>query len=498
MSSRDIISRSREESDIFALKCMNFCFFFSIIDFFVLEINKKWKADAGDWLILLSGIAALIPIFYYKYSKEKKNLLTVLLISSELISVGLYISSWVYAAPSLIFPFIIGALYYDSKILKKILIIKIPSIISMSILLYLLYNEVFIIDDVIFTKKLALSSAEYYLIQLIAIGYTFIIIAQKTNSLLNNALDQSENNELLLNKIMSNAENINNNINDLYASINQSRDSLINISSMASTISSKSEDMAVKAKESHEYINEIKIHIEKTMDNSNTISSLTNSMSDITKKNQNNIDCIVDNVNKINISNNQTIKHFEYITRNNESINDAIKIINDVSEQTNLLALNASIEAARAGEAGKGFAVVATEIRKLADQSNSYTRNITDILNKIKAGTIQSLEAINSTQTNIGHTLELLQNTKGDFSKMCDCQNSVIEQIMQSEKLIHELENYIQNIESVLGETLTEFKATSTDISDISNVFEELKKSFQIIANFAKDIQASSNDLIES
>ncbi|GEM_PF-496971 len=498
MSSKDIIARNRTESDIFALKCMKFCSVFSIIDFFIVELNKKWNADAGDWLILLSGIAALIPIFYYKKSKDKQKFLPILFISSELISIGLYISSWVYAAPALVFPFIIGALYYDAKILKKLMIVKIPITIAMTIFLYYLYKGDFILDDVIFTKNLAISSAEYYLIQIIAIGFTFIHIAQKTNSVLKSALEQSESNELLLNKVMENAENINKNINDLYASIYQSRDSVINISKTASTISSKSEAMAIKAEESQKYINEIKMQIEKTMENSNKISSLTNSMSDITKKNQSNIDCIVDNVNKINASNIETIKHFEYISSNNELIGDALKIINDVSEQTNLLALNASIEAARAGEAGKGFAVVATEIRKLADQSNSSTNHITNILKNMKTGTIQSLEAINSTQTNICDTLELLENSKEDFSKMFSCQNSVIDQIMQSEKLIHILEEYIQNIKHVLGETLSEFKATSSDISDISGVLEDLNKSFQVISNFAKDVQDSSNSLIES
>lgn len=498
MSSKDIIESSRNESDLFALKCMKFCSIFSIIDFFILELNKKWKADAGDWLILLSGLAALIPIFYYKYSKDRQKFLTILLISSELISIGLYISSWVYAAPALIFPFIIGTLYYDSKLLKKLMYIKIPSLIAMTAFLYFLYKGVFILDDVIFTKKLALGSAEYYLIQLIALGYTFITIAKKTNSVLNSALEQSENNELLLNKVMTNAENINKNINDLYSSIYESRESVINISKTVSSISASSDAMAAKAEESHDYINDINVHIEKTMENSNIITNLTKSMSDITKKNQNNIECIADNVDKINTSNQQTIKHFEYISKNNELISDALKIINNVSEQTNLLALNASIEAARAGEAGKGFAVVATEIRKLADQSNSSTNNITDILNKMKTGTMQSLEAINSTQTNICDTIELLENTKEDFSKMFSCQNSVIDEIMKSEKLIHNLEDYIQNIKSVLGETLSEFKTTSSDISNISDVLEELNRSFQVISNFAKDVQESSNRLIES
>jgi methyl-accepting chemotaxis protein len=53
----------------------------------------------------------------------------------------------------------------------------------------------------------------------------------------------------------------------------------------------------------------------------------------------------------------------------NKSINEKIKIINDIAFQTNILALNAAVEAARAGDHGKGFAVVAAEVRKLAERS---------------------------------------------------------------------------------------------------------------------------------
>ena len=152
-------------------------------------------------------------------------------------------------------------------------------------------------------------------------------------------------------------------------------------------------------------------------------------------------------------------------------ISNIVEVIDTIADQTNLLALNAAIEAARAGEHGRGFAVVADEVRKLAENSASSTKEIGHLVKDIQAKTGEvvrsTTESGNKASTGLqmadlaGRAINDILNAVSEASRLIEqISNAAREQAAGSSAIV----NSVEQMNDLMREA-----ARSLDEQNVSN-----------------------------
>ena len=169
-------------------------------------------------------------------------------------------------------------------------------------------------------------------------------------------------------------------------------------------------------------------------------------------------------------------------------ISQASEMIQSISDQTNLLALNAAIEAARAGESGKGFAVVAEEIRKLAEQSASFTKDIREVIEGLRQKSEDSVAMMEKVNTEIEKQTVIRAETDSKFAEIAkevEIGRTVTNELKDSAAVLeNENRHLIEMVESL--SSISEENAASTE--EVNAAIDEEAEAMNNIATAQEEL----------
>lgn len=208
---------------------------------------------------------------------------------------------------------------------------------------------------------------------------------------------------------------------------------------------------------------------------------------------------IEDLIQKTDLNNKAAGTVYEIIMSNDESaknIQVASEMIQNIADQTNLLALNAAIEAARAGDAGRGFAVVAEEIRKLAEQSNSFTNEIKSIINELKNKSDHAVNTMIEVKGIVEKQSHSVNETELKFISIADAIKKAQEIIMNlnvsAERMIEKKNDIItltHNLSAVSEENAAGTEEASAAMEQQAATIVEIAHSSESLATIAEDLR---------
>lgn len=302
-----------------------------------------------------------------------------------------------------------------------------------------------------------------------------------------------------LRELIKNSANISKQVaasaQELTATIQHSSTATEEIARTIEEISKGAVKQAEEAEQGTIKVNDISMLIEKEHGH---MKELNKSIDEVDNLKEEGFQILSELVEKTEDSNKASNEIYNIIIDTNESaakIQNASHMIRNIAEQTNILALNAAIEAARAGESGKGFAVVSEEIRKMADESNKFSKEIMLVIKELiektscAVNTIQEASRITESQT------ESVEMTKVKFEGIAaaiENTKNVMDILYQSVREIEikkeEVVDIIHSLSAVSEQNAAGTEEVTSSVEEQTSSLENISEASEALARLAEEM----------
>lgn len=378
--------------------------------------------------------------------------------------------------------------YNDSKVTYKRTVIAVISLVAICLLITMILSMIIIRSIVVPVKKVTTKLKE--------ISQSNGDLTQRISYDSKDEIGQLSNNfDLFMDKLQSiikevkgSAETMSSSSELLNTATSSTTKALNEISNTITSIASNAMNGAAATEETTASLVEVARLSEATSNSSKNTTYNSKKAKQSANDGAGKVTEIVTSITDIASSSKEVSVMINDLNSSAKKIGDIIQMITSISEQTNLLALNAAIESARAGEAGKGFSVVADEIRKLADESSSAAKQISELIkeNQLKsASAVQSVDEVEKkVSIGVAKASEISEAINGIIGNI---QNIVIE----IEQIDNANEHQAQSTKEI-ERAISNLAATSTEIAGGT---ENISASIQEELSTMNEIEVTTEQL---
>lgn len=230
------------------------------------------------------------------------------------------------------------------------------------------------------------------------------------------------------------------------------------------------------------------------------------------------IESLNDEVKKVEISLSDNQKNMKGLTTEMESLKNTISATNEVfntlqkeileisaitdelakiAHNTTTLSLNASIEAARAGQAGAGFQVVASKVHSLADDSNSCSSQVVNVVNAMKTRIDETSEQLTDSTNAINSSIRSINELESSFLTLTSQFNSLYQNIEAQNGNVQQMDAIIEDLKGKISDVATSSETNHDSVNAITDAIIIYRENIDNVMADNKQIHNLSSSLLE-